>query len=72
MLLYKGNWVQDENTYHFKGSEGKYITVKNNILYNELMRVLYHILQLYPVELCIALWKTFVVELCYHKKVDNQ
>ena len=72
MFLYKGNRVQDENTYHFKGSECKDITVKNNILYHELMRVMYHILQLDLVELCIAFWKASIVELCYHKKIGNQ
>ena len=72
MLLYKRNWVQDENTYHFKGSEGKDITVKKNISYHELMRVMYRILQLDPIELCITFQKTSVIELCYHQKVGNQ
>ena len=44
MLLYKENLVQDENAYHFKGSEGEDITVKKNISYHELMRVVYCIL----------------------------
>ena len=72
MLLYKENLVQDENAYHFKGSEGEDITMKKNISYHELMRVMYRILQLDPIELCIAFRKTFVVELCYHQKFDNQ
>ena len=46
MLLYKGNWVQDGRTYHFKGNEGKGITMKKNISYHELMRVVYRILRL--------------------------
>ena len=53
MLLYKRNWVQDGNTYHFKGSEGKCTIVKKNISYHELMRVVYYILQLDPVECSI-------------------
>ena len=55
MLLYKGNWVQDGNTYHFKGSEGKDLMVKKNISYHELMRVVYHILQLDLVECSISM-----------------
>ena len=66
MLLYKENLVQDENAYHFKGSEGEDITMKKNISYHELMRVVYCILQLDPIELCIAFWKTSIVKLCYH------
>ena len=46
MLLYKGKWVQDVNTYHFEGNEGKGIMVKKNISYHELLRVVYRILQL--------------------------
>ena len=59
MLLYKGNWVQDGNTYHFKGSEGKDITMKKNISYHELMRVVYRILQLDPVECSISMKYAF-------------
>ena len=59
MLLHKGNWVQNGNTYHFKGSEGKGITVKKNISYHELMRVVYHILQLYPIECSILMKYAF-------------
>ena len=59
MFLYKGNWVQDGNIYHFKGSEGKGITVKKNISYHELMRIVYRILQLDPVECSISMKYAF-------------
>ena len=59
MLLYKGNWVQDGNTYHFKGSDGKGITVKKYISYHELMKVVYRILQLDPVECSISMKYAF-------------
>ena len=59
MLLHKGNWVQNGNTYHFKGSEGKGIIVKKNISYHELMRVVYHILQLDPIECSISMKYAF-------------
>ena len=59
MLLYKRNYVQDGNTYHFKGTEGKGITVKKNISYYELMRVVHRILQLDPIECSISMKYAF-------------
>ena len=59
MLLYKGKWVQDVNTYHFEGNEGKRIMVKKNLSYHELLRVLYHILQLDSMEYSISMKYVF-------------
>lgn len=40
-------------TYHFEGLEGKGIIVKKKISYDELLRVMYRILQLDPLECSI-------------------
>ena len=47
------------NTYHFKGNEGKGIMVKKNISYHELLRVVYHILQLDSMESSISMKYAF-------------
>ena len=59
MLLYKGEWVQDTDTYHFEGSEGKGIMVKKNTSYHELLRAVYHILQLDSMECSISMKYAF-------------
>ena len=59
MILYKGNWVQDGNTYHFEESECKCITVNKNISYHAFFRVVYHILQQYPIECSILMKYAF-------------
>ena len=36
MLLYEGEWMQEENSLYFKGSKGKDIEVSKTILYKNL------------------------------------
>ena len=47
------------NTYHFEGNKGKEIMVKKNILYHELLGVVYCILQFDSMECSISMKYTF-------------
>ena len=59
MLLSKGKWVQDVNTYHFEGNKGKEIMVKKNIVFHELLGVVYRILQFDSMECSISMKYAF-------------
>ena len=39
MLLYKGDWVQNGNTYYFEGCQGKGIEPKKTTTYEELLKI---------------------------------
>ena len=48
MLLYEGEWMEEENSFYFKGSKGKGIEVSKTILYDDLLEMIYRILKLDP------------------------
>ena len=50
MLLYKGDWVQNGNIYYFEGCQGKGIELKKTTTYEELLKIVCHILKVDPTE----------------------
>ena len=50
MLFYEGDWVQNRNMYYFEGCQGKFIELKKTITYEELLKIICHILKVDPPE----------------------
>ena len=50
MLLYEGDWVQNRNMYYFEGCQGKFIELKKTTAYEELLKIVSHILKVDPPE----------------------
>ena len=50
MLLYEGDWVQNGNIYYFEGCQGKGIELKKTTTYEELLKIVCHILKVDPIE----------------------
>ena len=50
MLLYEGDWVQNGNIYYFEGFQGKGIELKKTTTYEELLKIVCHILKVDPTE----------------------
>ena len=45
MLLNEGDWVQNGNMYYFEGCQGKGIELKKSTTYEELLKIVCHILK---------------------------
>ena len=50
MLLYEGDWVKNGNMYYFGGCQGKGIGLKKTTTYEELLKIVCHILKVDPTE----------------------
>ena len=50
MLLYEGDWVQNGNMYYFEGCQGKGIELKKTTTYEELLKIVCHILKVDPTD----------------------
>ena len=50
MLLYEGDWVQNGNIYYFEGFHGKGIELKKTTTYEELLKIVCHILKVDPTD----------------------
>ena len=48
MLLYEGDWVRNGNMYYFEGFQGKGIEPKKTTTYEELLKIVCHILKVDP------------------------
>ena len=59
MLPYEGKRVRDGNTFYFKWSKDKDIDVPKTISYEELLRVIHHILKLDPTNCSLSMKYVF-------------
>ena len=59
MLLYEGEWMQEVNSFYFKGGKGKGIEVSKTILYEDLLEMIYRILKLDPTNYYVSMKYVF-------------
>lgn len=59
MFLHEGDWVWDENAFYFEWHKGKGIKVSNTISCEELLKFVYHILKVDPIEYYLSMKHVF-------------
>ena len=74
MLLHEEEWMQEGNSFYFKGSKGKAIEVSMAILYEDLLEMIYRILKLDPKSCSVSMKYVFFVNIptCPIKVTDDR